>query len=117
MQLQLFTNISEGRTLAQQGMQRAVDHADQYAPYNWSEKAYAFLLAWLSTMPYGCSFQTEDIRTRAEKVKAVPPAPSKRAWGAIILKAKRQGLIINNGTAPVKNKTAHCANAAVWVKL
>jgi hypothetical protein len=40
-----------------------------------------------------------------------------KSWGHIFKKAKINNLIIDIGTAKVKNKKAHCANSALWVKV
>lgn len=106
-----------GEQLKNEGIEQAINHADSIAPYNWSEKAFNFLINWLGTVPCGYSFMAEDVRVLAEKRNVVPVPPSKRSWGAIIIKAKRQGLIICNGISQVSNPTAHRANASVWVKI
>lgn len=111
MQIELFT----GHDLAIQGMQTAVDNANRVHP-DWSDMAYNYMHAWLQTVPSGYRFMTEDARIRSEILGTIPPPPSKRAWGAIILKAARAGLIRKAGYQQVKNKNAHCANATLWQK-
>jgi hypothetical protein len=60
----------------------------------------------------GAPFQAEDFRDSITGLIEEPP--SKRAFGHIILKAAREGLITRVGYAPVKNVTAHRAFASVW---
>lgn len=116
VQAQLFSQEAQGDALKQTGMQQAVDHADQAVPYNWSDKAYAYLVNWLGTLPSGYPFLLEDARIRSEILGTVPQPPHKRAWGAIVAKASREGLIYSIGTNRVKNPKAHRANATQWVK-
>jgi hypothetical protein len=104
------------RQAAADGMQRAIDNAAAVHE-GWPEKAYAFLENYLLDKPSGWWFMTEDVRRKAEMAGSVPAPPSLRAWGPIIMRASRNKLIKANGTRPVTNIKAHCANATVWVKV
>lgn len=95
------------------GIQTAVDHADRVEP-GWSERAYKFLIEWLSKKPSGFKFQAEEVREAAKGV--VPEPPSARSYGAIILRAKKYGHIVSIGMKPTKSPTAHRCFASVWVK-
>ena len=79
---------------------------------NWSDDAYRILLEFVSR--YDIEFMTEDVRDYAEKVRKFRSPTSKRAWGGIMARAKRNNLIEAIGIRPVKNKDAHCANATIW---
>lgn len=115
----MFTQqqITFGEQLKQQGIEQAINHADSIPPFNWSDKAYNFLTSWLGTVPVGYSFMAEDVRVLAEKRNVVPVPPSKRSWGAILLKARKEGLIISNGINVVKNPQAHRCFATLWIKI
>lgn len=106
-QLDLFS----GEQLRDEGIQRAIDHADSVND-KWSEKAYAFLLKWL--MYQDSEFMTEDVRKASTGL--IPEPPHDRAWGGIIRKAAISGLIKKVGYRSVTNPQAHCANASVWEK-
>jgi hypothetical protein len=106
-QLNLFT----GQQLRDIGIKKSFDSAnDKYE--NWGEMAYDFLLHFLRTNQ---AFLTEDVRIASTDI--VPDPPSKRAWGAVILKAKREGLVRRIGFRNVKNPKAHCTPAALWKKV
>lgn len=114
LQLSILPLIAEGEALRDAGIQQAQDHADSAAPYNWSEKAYEYALAFIAAQRRGYRFQVEDIRMKAETEKKVMPPPSKRAWGGVIVKIKNEKLIQAIGTAPVLNPKAHRCFSTLW---
>jgi hypothetical protein len=93
-----------------QGMSDAIAHAD-HVYEGWSDDAYALLKEFVS-IARG-QFMCEDIRAYAH-IKGLPDAPSGRAWGGLICRAKREGLIKSTGYSQVKNPRAHQANASLW---
>lgn len=97
-----------GDDLARDGMDRAVKHADQI-DLKWSEKAMSALCRFINT--HNGPFQAEDVRRFAVNV---PPPPSLRAWGSVIVKAARLGLIEAIGYETVSNPLAHSTPARVW---
>jgi hypothetical protein len=103
-------NIFEAREARDQGINRAVMHADETIP-DWSSKAYGLLLQFLSI--HVGPFMTEEVRTYAAQID-FPLPPHARAWGGVMLRAVKAGIIQQAGTAKVKNVKAHCANAAIW---
>lgn len=90
------------------GMRKAVDHADMVTD-NWSERAYNFLREYIKTNQV---FMTENVREASKGM--VPEPPSHRAWGAIIVRAAKEGLIRKVGYQSVMNKKAHCTPASLW---
>ena len=92
-------------------MQRAEDHANQMVD-SWSEHAYRFLVSYINSHFYGYEFMVEDVRQAALLI--VPSPPSQRAWGSVILRAAKSGLIACAGYRRVKNIKAHCTPATVW---
>jgi len=103
-QIELFP----GQYFRDQGISKAIQHADDCV-LNWSAQAYSFLTSYIR---FNDTFMTEDLR--AASVNIVPQPPSLRAWGGVMLRAVKSGLIKNAGYQKVKNPKAHCANAAVW---
>lgn len=97
--------------LAIEGAFRAMDHADQKIG-SWSDRAYNFFVNWATK--HGGEFMTEDVRMAAEKAKGYVPPPDERAWGAIILRAKRKGLLEHAGFAPMKSRNCHGNPKSVW---
>lgn len=96
--------------LTDQGIQRALDHANN-SDINWSDKAYKLFELYLKTHPK--DFLNEDFREFAAKM-GLPEPPSLRAYGGIIRKAKTAGIIIRCGFRSVKNPKAHLTPASVW---
>lgn len=104
-------SIDLGKQLKEDGMQRAVDHANAVHS-DWSERAYNFLKGYIQK---NAMFMSEDVRYASQGI--VPSPPSQRAWGHVIRRAAMEGLISKAGTKQVKNSKAHMANANVWKSL
>ena len=100
--------INDGSQLRDKGIKKALDNADNTHD-KWSEKAYKFLIKYIKSQ---YDFMTEDVRIASEK--EIPLPPSNRAWGGIILRASRAGLISRVGFSNVKNAKAHKTPASVW---
>lgn len=101
--------LPTGDELALQGAQRAVDHADR-VENDWSGRAYAMLVDYATGHQ---EFMTEDARKWASDA-GLPPPPSARAWGAITLRASKEGIIHAIGYRPTKNPSAHRTPATLW---
>lgn len=108
----IFDAIREGELLRDQGLNQAVSHAVKVDP-EWKEKVWSIFINWISGKPKGYFFLMEDFRRQTEN--ELPAPPSLRAFGFVSIKAAKQGLVFQRGTAKVKNPRARCANAAVWV--
>ena len=106
-----LNTLPSGEALKDQGIEKALDHANQTHEI-WSERAYGFLLEYLKS--HG-EFMTEDVRKASEGIVKEPP--SLRAWGGIIVRAARAGLIKRVDFRNVKNARAHCTPATVWGKV
>ena len=105
--------INDGLQLRDKGIKKAIDNAND-THNKWSDKAYKFLLDYIK---YGegrdqYEFMTEDVRMASEA--EIPKPPSNRAWGGIILRAVRAGLVHRVGSSSVKNIKAHRTPATVW---
>jgi hypothetical protein len=94
------------------GIKRAVEHADKVHD-RWSEKCYGLFKDFINEQH--APFQTETFRHSIAGLLEEPP--HKRAFGAIVVRAAREGLIKRVGSAPVSNIKAHMALANVWQKV
>lgn len=105
-------NIQSGKELKEIGMQKAIDSANAKHT-DWSNNAYDFLLNYLDTV--SCEFLCEDFRLAS--VGFVSDPPSKRAFGSIMIRAAKNGLIRKVGYGTVHNPTAHSCFASKWEKI
>lgn len=95
------------------GAETAAAHADRVHGV-WSDEAYEFLISKRDEFKReDKTFMTEDMRVIAERA-GMPVPPDRRAWGAIVLRAKRQGVIHVAGFAPVKDRRSHGGPKYVW---
>jgi len=100
----------QGEILKDFGMNAAIQNACSDEP-DWKEQAIAFVAKYPKTR-----FQTEDIRNWAYTNGLVRP-PSDRAWGSVIVEAKKQNMIVFDGYEKVSNPKAHRTPACVWRKM
>ena len=100
--------INNGTQLRDKGIKQALDNAND-THEKWSEKAYKFLVNYIKS---NNQFMTEDVRLASEK--EIPIPPSNRAWGGIVVRASKAGLISRVGFSNVKNVKAHKTPASVW---
>lgn len=105
---------NDGATLRNLGMQQALAHADATTPA-WRDMAYAALKEFLDHHPTE-EFFGEDVREWSSTRQLLPDPPHARAWGGVIARAAREGLIRKYGIGQVSNPKAHKANAAIWRK-
>jgi len=94
--------------LCDQGIMYAIDHAD-YHSENWSGRAFEFLKQFILD---NSEFMTEDVRLASKGIIEEPP--SNRAWGGVVVRAARLGLIRRKGFRNVTNANAHCTPATLW---
>lgn len=103
-----MNNIKIARELRNTGIERSITTANS-ACSNWADKAYEVLLKYMET---NTQFMTEDVRKFSESTLEIPP--STRAWGGIVVKACKEGLIERIGFQSVKNPRAHMTPATIW---
>ena len=99
-----------GKTKRDQGIKRAVDHANQEQP-RWAERAFNYLKEYARSNQ---TFMTEQLRAKVEATRADLIPPHARAWGGIIRKAKKANIIRSISLKQVTNPNAHCAIATLW---
>lgn len=108
---QVQLDITFARKARDKGIKKAVDHADQAHP-SWSQIAYGHFRTYVAQQKG--PFLIEEYREWVKDLIEAPP--SLRAFGALTMKAAREGLIRQVGFAKVRNERAHMANVAVWRK-
>ena len=115
-QLNILDLIREGEVLKQNGLLRAIDHADKVSP-QWSQKAFNIAVEYVKNeLRSGQQFKSEDIRIWAYRWDKIEKPPHERAWGGVCISMARQGLIEKIGLASVVNPKAHGAIATLWRK-
>jgi hypothetical protein len=108
-------NLFTATELKNAGIKQAESHANEVID-NWSESAYIILLQFLS-YENANMFQVEQVRSFASKFTDLPDPPSLRAWGAIILRAVKDGRVRHAGYEKTSNPKAHNTPAALWMKI
>lgn len=101
-----------GDRLKELGMAMAEESANNKVE-GWSDMAFELLKRYLKINKE--PFMTEFFRQWTED--KLPEPPSKRAFGAVISRASREGLIKHCGYAPTTNYKAHKTPASVWVRV
>lgn len=99
----------ETRRRRDEGIERAATNAERHIE-EWRKRALQYVHDYAETHQ---QFAVEDVRVFAETV-GFPVPPSRRAWGAVILAARREGWVTHVGFAAVKNPRAHACPRGVW---
>lgn len=104
-------DIKQARAARDRGINSAVQHAVEENK-TWKEQAFKILIDFLKHHPG--PFLAEQVRQHALRFDGYVPPPHDRAWGSVLVMARKRNLIIQAGYAKVKNKKAHRANASLW---
>lgn len=104
-----MTTFDQARAARDQGMQQALEHAEEVTP-NWSETAYQYLVNF--TLNSTGTFISEDVSDAAAKDPNFPAPPTDRAWGSIYLKAERAGWIKRAGYG--RSRRRHASVCIAW---
>ena len=97
-----------GTELRDEGMAAAVAHANQESP-NWIDVAFAYLRGYALIHK---EFMAEEVRAASHGL--VPEPPSKRAWGAVFMRAAKENILKRKGFRNVTNPKAHSTPATLW---
>ncbi len=92
------------------GMARATASADD-AHANWSATAYFTLRAFVRHREH--AFTAENVRAFATE-KGLPEAPDNRAWGSILTRAAKEGLIRKTGYRQAEGRACHMHPVTLW---
>lgn len=93
-----------------EGIQRAAEHADNESP-GWTDVALLYLKQFLVNT--SGPFLAEDV-VAAAKVWGLIEPPDGRAWGHVMRRAAKLGLVVKAGYAPAK--TSNCSPKVLWRK-
>ena len=104
-------DFEQARRERDAGIKRATDHANRVEP-RWADTAYAFLEGYAARH---ASFTSEDVRIAGAGL--IPEPPDKRAFGGVMLRAARGGLIAHHGFAVARDPRVHCNTVRVWRSL
>lgn len=113
--MDLFNQPPEtGAQLRDRGIKKAEESAHRIN-HDWNEKAFEAFIQFLQTraFPWMC----EDFRKWATDFAQLPEPPTLRAYGGVIVRAKKLKLIQQVGFQPVTNPRAHKAICAVWEEI
>jgi hypothetical protein len=91
-------------------MKTAAGHAERIEP-SWSKRALSFIMEYSEQ-----TFMVEEVREWAYRC-GLPRPPNERAWGGVVSKARKEGLIRHVGFRSVTNPKAHRTPASVWRKV
>ena len=80
------------------GIRRAVEHADSVEP-SWSDRAGAMLLQYAASRE---AWMAEDLREWAH-ARGLPSPPDGRAWGVVVRRAAAAGHIVKVGAGPARS--------------
>jgi hypothetical protein len=102
-----------GRELGKQRGIDAAEHADRKTPgvATWQERAAALLDEWRIDGPL--EFQADQFVQYAI-TRGLPEPPDRRAFGAVIVRASRKGVLEHAGYAAGTNKRHHGNPKTVW---
>lgn len=101
------------KQLRDTGMGLALEHAEEKVE-SWGDKCFELLKEYLEINRE--PFLAEYFRMWCETGDKIPAPPHKRAYGPILMRAAKQGMIRRQGYAPTSNPKAHCAPTTVWVR-
>lgn len=108
---QIELNFDHASVNADNGMSVAALNADSKSA-RWTEDA----LSWVSVFvayTQGRGFMAEEVRQYAHD-RGLPQPPSARAWGAVMIRAAKNGIIRAVGYGLTRNPQAHKTPARVW---
>lgn len=99
--------------LAEQGMATATEHADTVAP-GWSERAFDLVCQFACIRH---EFLGEDVRRWAHETQDLDLPPKACAWGAVMVRAARERIIVKAGYRMTRIPPQHAKPAVLWSSL
>lgn len=104
--------LLDGMTLRNFGIQTAITNAEKHHE-GWFDEAVSLVKQYASIYSFH-SFMCEDVRVWAEQHKLIERPPHARAWGAVMIRAAKEGFIKKVGFGFTKNPLAHQTPATLW---
>ena len=92
------------------GINRAAANAGQA----WSDDAYRCLQIFIRYAGPEVTFMAEEARWYAHEGMELDQPPDPRAWGHVMLRAAKAGLLQRDGYAPSSAASRHKGPATVW---
>lgn len=103
---------TEGRRLAEEGAQLAIDKADKDTGDEFSRAAVPFFIAYARKAyptPVGVA------EARLASVGVVPAVANARAWGQVPKAAEKQGAVRFAGHGPSSDPKSHSTPRGLWL--
>ncbi len=109
-QITIDFNVSQAEAYKEDGMRRALLSAESKNP-DWAAQALDMLRRFIAS--HSDPFMVEDVRAFAYR-EGLPHPDRDQAWGAIVVRAAKMGIIVNVGVAVAKDPTRHRGYTALW---
>jgi hypothetical protein len=104
--------MNDAKALRDRGIETAIDHADRVVA-GWSDAAFEELCAFTHLIGLTARFTSEDVRLFADARGFAKP-PDNRAWGSVMLRASKRGLIKKVGWTTANDPKVHCNPVSLW---
>lgn len=111
-QLTIDFNVPAAEVYREDGIKRALLSAEAVIP-GWGDSALAMLRRFIAY--HSGPFMTEDVRAFAY-ANGLPHPQRDKAWGGVIRRAFKSGLINKVGQGVAKDPTRHRGYTALWEK-
>lgn len=99
----------QARDARDAGIATAVEHASAVMP-GWPQLAFEALCEYAKQHP---TFTIEQAR----KAMNVPEPPNTKAWGGVVSKAMRAGIVEADGWTQAEDPKVHCNQVTLWRSL
>lgn len=107
---QLAIDFERARARRDDGIERAVDHAEAVRA-GWKKRARGYLLEYIAMHGRDAEFLAEAVREWAE-VRGMDAPPDARAWGHVFIAAKREKVI--KGVGVERAKSSNLSYKVLW---
>ena len=111
-QLSLIDEQGRARQARDEGMSRALAHAEADTP-SWGEIAYAWLYRYATSHERFTGF---ILTAESHRDKTFPQPANERAWGQVYRRATKSGVIRDSGQT-MPHPRRHACKAIVWRSL
>ncbi len=112
MRAPIQREMNLGEVLSKNGAAIAAAQADSQSA-GWLARAMGLAEQFLLEQTDRLTFQAIDIRAFAEQ-QGLPSAPDARAWGHIMRRLKKRGLIVCVGTGKSSDPKQHSGFITEW---
>lgn len=102
---------TDAREARDSGIAQAAEHADEVSP-RWTDRAYKALVEHAKQHTF---FTVEQVRMAV--AGTLPEPPTTRAWGSVVVRASRAGIITHAGHTEATDPAVHCNLVTLWRSL